>query len=912
MLKLDDRLIELPSLRRARKRWLLMGIGVGIGVAVLIAVVAAVLWAPRISWENERMLANESEYLAREAYDLLAKGDRYQATQVALSALPDRGAFITSQNGQAHERPFVPAAQMVLEDALGVYPSDTMWSPNYSSYGLRSKGCAYSDDGLVAALDHDDSVVVFDALSGEEKARIVVPDVEPTQLIGETYYRLQLCNEYVTCLGEDGVACYSIATQKLQWKVSIEHASALDGCAASAYKSLLAVVTSPQFDGEKYASPILYVIDVATGDVRSIELEGYENRAAGAGSRVAFNDEDTLVAASVEGNLFVANLAEGTSQRVELAQPYSDDVCFGEGSEAKTVFAISSNSTVEQLPVCVQAFNMGLSERWSYEEHMQYAFNKEGVLLSAPIRLRGVATFDGEVPRMYAMLGGALVGLDVRSGHLGYRLVRDEPVVDCIVKRPERKKFNARPMLMVVTSGGEVLLRRPSQDESLETDQSPSLVDADVGETLEAKLLYEDDALCLLLWSQSPDKCRAYAYGGRGVLLEDAEITGTYDADASFRWIENNRVAITNSHVVLLDEATLEPSKRIPLDALEGIDASRGFDVCFANDDEVFYAYGDEADGKNNVTYNTKVFAIDKRDGAVVRDFTIKEMEPSYTSYTGLVAHRGSSGETLLVAHDVRDVCVIDPADGSELFRASEKGALKQAYLFGTTLVAYAGTGLFGGEGFSTYNIAAQKPIHMDVTAYTVWDQDLCCIAADEENMRLVVACSDGIVRMFNMRDGTVAWQSSPITTGVGSVYFVSESKLLLQDERGCLLLLSAEDGSILRASSVAVPRMDSFGTIGEGGLGVGHYEKPGLAISIGLVLVSLDVDEFGPMSLIRSGGFLNADASRVAIWDTVREQMVVTHRPTLEQLYEMADLMAKSRPLSNTERWTYRVAGDE
>ena len=58
--------------------------------------------------ENYRqMQIGESEFLANEAEELLAQGDRYQAIQVALAALPE-----SSSSG---DRPFVPAAQLALE-----------------------------------------------------------------------------------------------------------------------------------------------------------------------------------------------------------------------------------------------------------------------------------------------------------------------------------------------------------------------------------------------------------------------------------------------------------------------------------------------------------------------------------------------------------------------------------------------------------------------------------------------------------------------------------------------------------------------------------------------------------------------------------------------------------------------------
>ncbi|MBR2803912.1 MAG: TIR domain-containing protein, partial [Eggerthellaceae bacterium] len=118
--------------------------------------------------ENYRQIqVQQSESLARESTDLLAQGDRYQALQVALSALPE--------SASSNDRPFVPAAQMALEQSLGIYPGTTDWTSCYSKYDVyrRADGeAAYDGNGLEASLANDSSIEVCETATGDLVCRI--------------------------------------------------------------------------------------------------------------------------------------------------------------------------------------------------------------------------------------------------------------------------------------------------------------------------------------------------------------------------------------------------------------------------------------------------------------------------------------------------------------------------------------------------------------------------------------------------------------------------------------------------------------------------------------------------------------------------------------------------------------------
>ncbi len=112
----------------------------------------------------EQALANQSRYLASSAQKLAEDGDRLTAIALALEALPD---------GE-RERPYVPAAEMALSDALNSYISDTA----INAVGAFDAGAAVSDfcvtpDGKRLYLQDDRNLVtVWDTETFEKLASI--------------------------------------------------------------------------------------------------------------------------------------------------------------------------------------------------------------------------------------------------------------------------------------------------------------------------------------------------------------------------------------------------------------------------------------------------------------------------------------------------------------------------------------------------------------------------------------------------------------------------------------------------------------------------------------------------------------------------------------------------------------------
>ncbi|MEC4175041.1 TIR domain-containing protein [Adlercreutzia sp. R21] len=103
----------------------------------------------------------ESLALAAQSQEQLARGERMQAIETALSALPS--------SGSSADRPLVPAAQQALEDALTIYPDPyNKWRPLCTIDTTNPiKQFAVSPAGTwVATLDEAGAVITFDGKTG--------------------------------------------------------------------------------------------------------------------------------------------------------------------------------------------------------------------------------------------------------------------------------------------------------------------------------------------------------------------------------------------------------------------------------------------------------------------------------------------------------------------------------------------------------------------------------------------------------------------------------------------------------------------------------------------------------------------------------------------------------------------------
>lgn len=236
---------DLVNRRRTR------ALQIGAVAACCVAIVCGifVFQANQLRNAQTTLREEESKRLADQSTALLNRGLRMEAIQVAAAALP--------QTEDAHDRPLVPAAMNALADALGVYPSS-------SSGGIPESRARYSyrisnrvddmavaeDDTWFAARLPDDSIGIFDTLSGEQLAALEGKSSACPTAAGGT---LILCGGG-SCVG------YDCLTADARWALPSDRLNYVRAISMGDGRALVAATTQ---EGDRS----LLTINAETGEI---------------------------------------------------------------------------------------------------------------------------------------------------------------------------------------------------------------------------------------------------------------------------------------------------------------------------------------------------------------------------------------------------------------------------------------------------------------------------------------------------------------------------------------------------------------------------------------------------------------------------------------------------------------------
>ena len=426
-----DDLRQRERMRRAR---LVSGIAAVIA-AVSVAFGTFSYWQQRQIDANYRAsLRNQSAYLSTESADLLATGDRMQAAQVAYAALP---------MGDHATRPYVPAAQMALANALQVYPMDGQWHPCYSRLfdeAFYLHDVIPSPDGSrCAASDSDGTLYVWDTASGE-LMRIEPPECEEDFIfIGDPCFRGdELVCSYDSLLVrydlETGGAIESVDLEELydksQWPMFIGVYNTL---AVSEDGRLAALAGDFQFDN---AGVIIY--DMQAGQVvQAVSFAVPEDKEGN-----YLYDEHLVSFDSDASHLFVAqgtlivSIDVTTGKATQLVSDYGvvSDLQANDGFMIVGFCKATDSETFlsgSQFDASVRALDPAtLEERWAYHlDKLGFYWHSVDYLSSRtkyPLpQFHGVGDFE-DARKLVVTIGCTAHLLDLDTGASAY---------DCDVKK---------------------------------------------------------------------------------------------------------------------------------------------------------------------------------------------------------------------------------------------------------------------------------------------------------------------------------------------------------------------------------------------------------------------------------------------------------------------------------------------
>lgn len=342
---------------RNRKR-----VATGAAMATLVLALIIALGAQACSSRADA-LAAESEQLAAASTEQLARGERMQAIQTALSALPSSAAGL--------ERPLVPAAQAALEAALEVNPDPTtIWRPSFVIDAPAPIACFVADPSAdwAATLDETGSIGIYSLETGRGLRSIDLRGISssPEQLdVGEWTIAAAGPDRVVAAnrQGNGAMACFDAASGDMLWQ---HEAAVVSSLSVSDDGSQVALFTVAPEEGI-----VAGLVDAATGDALAwAELDN-----------PAFLDFPFFLPSCLDGakaclatggTLVIADFESATMEAFQM----NDMMAWSAQAEGGIAVIASSHPTTERSPQSVVAEvsaidlaegSIGWTDRASYD-----------------------------------------------------------------------------------------------------------------------------------------------------------------------------------------------------------------------------------------------------------------------------------------------------------------------------------------------------------------------------------------------------------------------------------------------------------------------------------------------------------------------------------------------------------------
>ena len=917
---------DLHQRQRSRRQRLALSLA-SVVTAVSVGFGSFSLWQQKQIRENFRLAQiNESELLATESTELLAQGDRYQALAIALSALPD--------SAESTDRPYVPAAQLALEQAMRLYPIDSTalrWAPEYSVLGLQAAGSCYGSNGVLAAFDESWSIRIFDA-SGCDLATIaldrteLLPDTTDDTLYVYSPY-LRVIDDTVLCVQAGRMTCYDIETQEELWHFELDSLDPNTPLALDEQGKQIALAT----DSEDGTTWHVFLIDASSGEVaKEFSFEdsaptSSDARSSFERSYATFSPTRDRFAMGVYGQAYVIDLKTKKVQQTRLAQNAAVEVAFVEdGLLALSQQALDTSEILVNRKMSVQRFDARLDERWSFTREESLRFGRDTSFSSSAAGLRfPIAPTDASAGTEIALLRNELFVLDDKTGEVVFDAAMDDPFVDC---------FYLGPYVFAVTSSGEYTSFTVDSSGGLMvrgTDNYQWNSSVSFGSAVRGRFWLYGGQLHLVLWSEKPAKGRIYTYEANGLVTHEDLRLRTYDLASDEHAATASCCFAADGVVYALDQRTLEVERATKLSDLPLLNRASPLGL-YRKAGGYVYAFGPAKNADGSPA--TAVYVIDPQSDAEPTELLLDGIGSDTDSPAMLSEYAGENGQTWLVAHDHRHLQILSAQTGEVACSLTSPERINSCLLIGNRLVVNQGTldtqssaensmidqmirdqaeavpRLSASTHLKTYDATTGDEVPLPWDAFSPWNGLASCVSCSSDGERLALACADGIVRLFGTRDGTLLWESAPFESGFQSVYFDEElSNVLVQDGMGYLALLGGADGRLIITSSQATEPIKSYSAVPDSDHVVaGTYERAGLSANQGILLISLDPERFGTQSKVSQGLFCNTTADFVAI--SQDQAIILCYRPDLDALISVGQTMAEAHPLGNSEKQLYRL----
>ncbi len=413
---------DLRQREKARRRHRIAALA-----TALIAILAIMTYLGVAAYSSSQdALAEESKLLAAKSQEQFARGERMQAIQTALDALPIDDSLFS--------RPFVPEAQAALELALGANQSKIqVWRPNgtidsngevlaYELSRFDTCGVSLSDDGVID---------VFDVFTGVciKKLNIHAFEDVPAD-IAEGEWRLAPAGNrhlLIAHCGLEGLfGCIDMVTGSIVWQRPGLTVNVLE-VSEDGSQCVVGTVTSDN-------TMAMALIDITSGEIAASMETGQNAFSAELGFYPCSFNEISHEAAVGAGEFIVLfNFDTASCDLVSLGMTLIYSVC----AKENTIIAASSDrssqddvfahpymlaAAVEQSGGLVPVWHVEGVYSWLLTGSQQEAYPHEGEPTALPVQSGSgdaIACSVGDTLRVVELETGA----DLTNEHFGSTIV---------------------------------------------------------------------------------------------------------------------------------------------------------------------------------------------------------------------------------------------------------------------------------------------------------------------------------------------------------------------------------------------------------------------------------------------------------------------------------------------------------
>ena len=818
-----------------------------IALAAGIVAVVAVSFGAFSLYQQAQIQANhrasqfhESELLAAEAEELLAQGDRYQAIQVALRALP--------ASSSDDSRPFVPAASLVLQRALELYPSSGVWTSDYSLLLPSDNNYSVEDDGCLVTITSAEDAVVRTVALGEELYTIKKEDMlfSPNATY-TTLNSLTEQNNYLVTSCGNTLTCFQASTGKRLWQKEVKGTAYRVRVGDDVMTALCTADPTSKTGARTNVSLVMYRLS----DGKVLQSHALDDLDSGEWDLIGESDSgDTIVCGSDDRRLVTLDSSGAYHSTKVTADVVLDAVFSGD-----TLFVVSSVESryLVSGSVTVEAFDSVLNRIWEHEDSVSELWDTEGQAQRGSVGISGVRAHDDGADDIVVSLGSDVVILDTETGAALNRTLFDAAILDCYTELDG--------VLIAVLSDGKM---------NIVTERNGKLYT--VSEQMTTHNLTRAQILPIsgvgvyvVGKSIAPAKIAVFHYGDSPVARAAAEKADWLPETAKIV-ADNNQVAMVDGgDVSILNPETLKPAFTVPRKSLPGSSADADLSVMFANADTAYAWAKAESGERDIVLYRISregetgsvdaTVAIDNAFAGKYRDDSVEGH--LHIGIDGNLMWRADDrivlldGESLTVTGEVpaSSGCGIDfICDGANTVLLCEC-ADDYSSQVGRFRLVDKETGQDIMSDLDGYSYIVPLSLVADIlsTDYYTNVATNSPLAFDKASDRVAISCSDGCVRVFNLADGSLVWESAEVSPHLAFMLFTASGDLLVQGEDGHCLLIAGEDGTIAGSTRISLPTLTKC-VKDTGSFVYVTYQRTSSMSSGGIAMISVDRDSFGPL----------------------------------------------------------------